>query len=198
MPKRATPAAVGAPHIHLVPAGAECLSLREWWRHVGTENFSKVVAEVGTSELYLRHIAYRYRLPSYRLVKALIAAAHRHTPGFAPNLERMLEPLTPRRGPRGVRGPSIRPSAQFVAHQRCLETLTRRGDALLTRLEAIASGHAGEAMGPEEGDALLARLERAEQESRVVRRAARSVAKRVSGVSVGVATPAPAPLERLA
>lgn len=185
MPKPSTKTSVSVPRINQVYKDAEFLSLREWWCHVGSENFHKVVVEVGTSELYLRHIAYRYRLPSYRFVKALIAAAQVHTPGFAPNLERMLEPLTPRGGPRGVRGPRIRPSAQFVDHQLYLQAIGRdTGDAaMLTHLEAIASGNTAQAMGPEEGDALLARLERAEQEHKAVRalltarRAARSAAK---------------------
>lgn len=154
MPQNAVPASVGAPQITLVPQGAECLSLREWWCHVGTENFNKVVQEMGTSELYMRHLAYRYRLPSYRFAKALIAAAHIHTPGFAPHLERLLEPVTPRRGPPGVRGPSIKPSAQFCAHQRYLQ--------------AIARGDVPQAISPQEADDLLARLERAAKEHQEV------------------------------
>lgn len=157
MPKTTFPAPLtptGLPAIPLVPKGAEALSVREWWHHVGTDNLLKVVKEMGTSLAYMRQIAYRCKLPSYRFAKAMIAAAQRHTPGFAPDLERMLEPIPPRQSLYAVKGVGVRPSAQFRAHQRYLE--------------AVARGDLPLAMSAEEGEALVARLMRAAEEDDAV------------------------------
>lgn len=101
------------------PKEAEHLTVREWWHHVGTDNVLLVVAELKTSLPYLRAIAYRYKVPSYKYAKALVAAAQRLTPGFVPDLERVLEPLPPKGGPRS-RTFRNEPSAQYLQHQRYL------------------------------------------------------------------------------
>lgn len=91
------------------------LTLRQWWNHVGTANVKLVEADIGTSLAYLRLISYRLKRPSYDFAKKLIEAATRLTPGFAPDLELMMEPL-PVRVPG--RPPVIPPSPEFQRSQR--------------------------------------------------------------------------------
>ncbi|AWI53186.1 hypothetical protein DEH84_06895 [Aquabacterium olei] len=89
------------------------MGLRAYWKHVGTDNAKKVAEKVETSWGYFRAMAYGQKRPSYDMAKNLIAAAQAVTPGWAPDLELLMEgppkPLT-----NGRRG---RPSAAFLASQ---------------------------------------------------------------------------------
>lgn len=92
------------------------LTFRQWWDVVGTAEATKVFQDVHTSISYMRLLRYRLKRPAITLSERIIEAANRITPGFAPDLWLMLEPL-PKVDPTRKFERSIQPSAEFLAAQ---------------------------------------------------------------------------------
>jgi len=92
------------------------LTLREWWDEVGTENAQAVFRRMGRANSYMRHLRYRYKRPGYNTAVKLVELAKEMTPGFAPSLEKLMEPL-PKRKPDPTFNPAIAPSARFLKAQ---------------------------------------------------------------------------------
>lgn len=103
------------------------LTLREWCALVGTLNVGKVATRADVSMVYMKQLACRYKLPSYKLAKNLVQLSRELTPGFSPDLELMLEPLPPRSELSRWWQPE--PSAIYEAHQRYLLMLNEAKSA---------------------------------------------------------------------
>ena len=91
------------------------LNLREYWDAIGTSNMMKIIEEVGSSHGYFRGLKYGPKRPSATMALRIIEAAHKHTPGWAPDLELMV---------RGVPAPGTKragritpPSEEFLRDQ---------------------------------------------------------------------------------
>lgn len=103
------------------------LTLREWCALVGADNALRVAQAAGTTKLYLRQLAMRHKVPSYKLAKTLVQLSEQMTPGFSPDLELMLQPLEPRDAPERWWQPQ--PSVLYQAHQRYLAKLGQHKSA---------------------------------------------------------------------
>lgn len=93
------------------------LTLRQWWDEVGTENVKLVADSLGSSMKYFKFLRYRAKRPGYNRALAIIQAANRFTPGFAPNLTLMMEPI-PSRQPNPEHTLVLQPSKAFLKAQK--------------------------------------------------------------------------------
>ena len=96
------------------------MNFREYWDHVGTENIARMAYLLDTSLPYLRLMRYGHKKPSGRYALQMIEAAQLVTPGFAPDLQLLLEGVPkPGRGPGNIKTP---PSAAFLRFQKAQAT----------------------------------------------------------------------------
>ena len=93
------------------------LTLKQYWHCVGSDKIHEVIddMEPKTSLRYFRQLTYRQKRPSYDFAQRIIASANKITPGFAPDLDTIMQPL-PKRGKGTHRrgGGPIPPSAAFL------------------------------------------------------------------------------------
>jgi len=96
-------------------SNTKAMTIRQWWDEVGTDNVLKVVDEVGSSFNYFRMYRFNLKRPRPDRAREIIAACHKHTPGFAPDFVAMLDPV--KKTNPSEWNVKIQPSAAFRASQ---------------------------------------------------------------------------------
>lgn len=91
------------------------LTFKEWWDHVGTENVQTVCEKLGTSMAYMRQLKCRAKRPGYDRATAIIQLAKEITPGFAPDVDLLMQPLPAR--DQKPKKQAKQPSPEFLRAQ---------------------------------------------------------------------------------
>ena len=91
----------------------KAMTIREWWDEVGTENVMAITESVGTTFAYMRLLRYRAKRPGSDLALQIIAACEKLTPGFAPDLVLMIQPIKKNNNPNYTA--VIQPSKAFLS-----------------------------------------------------------------------------------